>query len=112
MKEMGKSNTNVKELDLSELREVHYVDSIVIFLHFGMMGEEKQRNSKEDSKNDKTSSDDFFENLFIKFNNEEELHEWDLALFINFKIIDSLKKDKLFQTHQRRSRSRSPKRSS
>jgi hypothetical protein len=42
-----------------------------MFLHFGMVGEEKQKNSKEDSKNDKTSSDDFFENLFIKFNNEE-----------------------------------------
>lgn len=64
---ISKANTSVKELDLAELREVHYVDSIVMFLHFGMVEQEKTRNSKD--KNDKTSSDDFFENLFIKFNN-------------------------------------------
>jgi hypothetical protein len=58
---ISKANTSVKELDLAELREVHYVDSIVMFLHFGMVEErEKERNSNGKDKNDKGSSDDFF----------------------------------------------------
>ncbi len=57
---------HAKELDLTELREVHYIDSIAMFLHFGVLNsEEKNTHSARDS------SEDFFENLFIKFKNEE-----------------------------------------
>jgi hypothetical protein len=49
---------NVKELDIAELKEVHYIDSIAIFLHFGVMGLEDKSNRnthKESDRHSKTS---------------------------------------------------------
>jgi len=34
--------------------------------------------------------------LFLQFENEKALHLWDLAIFINYKIISSLNKNRLF----------------
>ena len=34
--------------------------------------------------------------LLIKFQNEEEQHNWDVGIYINFKIINSLEEENLF----------------
>lgn len=35
--------------------------------------------------------------LFLHFDDEKTLHLWDLAIFINYKIISSLNKNRLFE---------------
>ena len=69
--------TKNDQLKLSQLREVEYINNKTMLLVF------------VDDANIKA-------NLFIQFDDEEELNKWDLGLYINFKIISSLHKEKLF----------------
>jgi hypothetical protein len=40
--------------------------------------------------------------FFIKFDQPEHLHRWDLAIFTNYHIVTSLNEPRLFEAHFRR----------